>query len=89
MNDSEIMGKALAIARTLTYNESPQAEAKHMLHELAHRLGDKTLRVKKVRNGLLLLTAFGGERYLSLRERILYRLFGVVPAWRPGCKEDQ
>jgi len=80
MNDYEAINKALGVARTLTYNEKPQDVAKHMLHELAHRLGAKTVRVHKKKDGLLLLSAFGQSRYLTLKESILYRVFKVVPA---------
>lgn len=79
MTDSELIDTAQAVARTLTYNEQPQAAAKHMLHELCHRLGEKTVRVHKKRDGLLVITAFGRSRFMTMRERILYRLFGVVP----------
>ena len=57
--------------------------------ELSHRLGAKTLRVHKKDDGLLLVTAFGRSRFLTLGERVLYRLFGVVPpieGWK-GAKE--
>lgn len=37
-SDSELIGKALGVCHTLTYNEEPQGSAKHTLRELAHRL---------------------------------------------------
>ena len=79
MDDNELINKALGVAHTLTYNEEPQGAAKHLLHELSHRLGAKTLRVHRKTDGLLLISAFGQSRFMTLRERILYRLFGVVP----------
>ena len=86
MNDYEAINKALGVARTLTYNEEPQGYAKHMLHEMAHRLGAKTLRVHRKKDGLLLLSAFGQSRFLTLKESILYRLFKVVPEIRTNTE---
>lgn len=86
MNDSELINKAQGLARCLSYNDTgPQAGAKHTIHELCHRLGAKTLRVHKKADGLLLITAYGQSRFLTLGERLLYRLLGVVPpinGWR-------
>ncbi|GHC72955.1 hypothetical protein GCM10007320_09200 [Pseudorhodoferax aquiterrae] len=85
MTDSEAIEKAQGVARCLTYNDDkPQAQAKHMLHELAHRLGAKTLRVKKTRDGFMLISAMGQCRYLGPREALLYRLFGVMPPMNPA-----
>lgn len=86
MNDSELIDQAQGIARCMTYNGAKtEAEAKHTLHELCHRLGAKTVRVHKKDDGLLLVTAFGQSRFMSLSERLLYRAFGIVPpisGWR-------
>lgn len=86
MTDSELIGKAQGIARCLSYNDdSHQAAAKHILLEMAHRLGKQTLRVHKKKDGLLLVSEFGQSRFLTLQERVLYQLFGVVPpidGWR-------
>lgn len=84
MTDSEAIEAAQGAARCLTYNDDkPQAVAKHMLHEMAHRLGAKTLRVHRKKDGMLLVTAFGRSRFMTLRERVLYRLFDVVPPMDP------
>lgn len=81
MNDNELTLKARAIARTLSYNEDePQAAAKHMLLELAHRLDARTIRVHKKQDGLLLINGAGLSRFATFTESLLYRLFGVVPA---------
>ena len=80
MTDSELINKALGVACNLTYNEEPQGAAKHMLRELAHRLGAKTVRVHKKRDGYLVISAFGQARFMTRKESLLYRLFGVVPA---------
>ena len=86
MTDNELIDKAQGIARNLSYNaDGPEAAAKHALHELCHRLGARTLRVHKKADGLLLITAYGQSRFMTTGERILYRLFGVVPpihGWR-------
>lgn len=88
MTDSEAVEAAQGAARCLTYNDDkPQAVAKHMLHEMAHRLGAKTLRVKKTKDGFMLISAMGQCRYLSMRESLLYRLFGALPAMNPTPKE--
>ncbi len=80
MNNSELTMKARGIACNLTYNDDkPQAEAKHMLRELAHRLDSLDIRAHKKADGLLLISGLGQTRYASLKERIAYRLFGVLP----------
>lgn len=86
MNDSELIDSAQGLARCMSYNgQKTEAEAKHTLHELCHRLGSKTLRIHKKKDGLLLITAYGQARFMTLSERVLHRLFGVVPpidGWR-------
>ena len=85
MNDSELIDRAQGMARGLSYNDTMQGPVKHTLHELAHRLGAKTLRIHKKKDGLMLITAYGQARFMTLGERLMYRLFGVVPpieGWR-------
>lgn len=83
MNDSELTDKARGVARRLTYNDdTPQAAAKHVLLELAHRLDTRNVRVSK--SGRYVINAIGSQRPMTLRERLLYRLFGVVPASARG-----
>ena len=85
MNNSELIDRAQSIARGLSYNDQKHGPVKHTLHELCHRLGAETLRVHKKDDGLLLITAYGQSRFMTLGERVLYRLFGVVPpisGWR-------
>lgn len=54
--DSELTIKAREVARCLTYNDDkPQAEAKHLLLEMAHRIDAKDIRIHKKRDGLLLV----------------------------------
>lgn len=80
MNDSQLADRARGCARCLTYNEgAPQAEAKHLLLEMARRLDSTNIRAHKKRDGLLLISALGQSRYATLKERIAYRLFGALP----------
>lgn len=80
MTNNELTLKARGIARCLTYNDdTPQAEAKHMLHEMAHRLDALDVRAHKKTDGLLLVNGLGKARYATLKERVLYRLLGVLP----------
>lgn len=80
MDTNELTIKARSIARCLTYNDdTPQAEAKHMLHEMAHRLDTMNIRVHKKADGLLLVNGIGKARYATLKERMLFRMFGVIP----------
>lgn len=79
--DIELTDRARAVARTLTYNDdTPQAQAKHTLLELAHRLDARVVQASKKRDGLLLRNALGQVRYATWRERLAFRLFGVLPA---------
>lgn len=71
MNNSELTDKARGVARTLTYNDdAPQAQAKHMLLEMAHRLDVANVRLHRKKDGVLACTALGSARYLTLRERV-------------------
>lgn len=80
MDDSELANKARGIAHCLTYNDDGhQAAAKHMLLEMAHRLDSLNVRAHKKSDGLLLINGVGKARYASIKERVLYHLFGVLP----------
>lgn len=80
MDTNELTLKARGIARCLTYNDDvPQAEAKHMLHEMAHRLDTLNIRAHKKADGLLLINGIGKARYATPKERFLFWLFGVLP----------
>lgn len=79
MVTDELTLKAREIARLLSYGKDPlQATAKHMLLELAHQLDMLDVHVRKA-DGLLLTDGVGRARYATLKERVLYRLFGVLP----------
>lgn len=80
MNNSELASKAQGVARNLTYNDdAPQAQAKHLLLECAHRLDTLTVCAHKKRDGLLLINARGKSRYATWRERLAYRIAGTLP----------
>lgn len=82
MDNSEITLKAGGIARCLTYNDdTPQAEAKHMLLELSHRLDTLTIRVHKKKDGLLFINGIGKSRFATLKESLLYYVFNVIPKY--------
>ena len=81
MDTNELTIEARNIARCLTYNDDlAQAKAKHMLLEMAHRLDTLDVRAHKKRDGLLLVNGIGKSRYATMRERVLYWLFGVLPS---------
>lgn len=80
MNDSELADKARGVSRCLTYNDdTPQAEAKHLLREMAHRLDASNIRAHKKADGLLLVNAIGAARYATSKERLAYTFFGALP----------
>jgi hypothetical protein len=80
METNVLTVKARAIARCLSYNnDEHEAAAKHMLLEMAHRLDALTVHAHKKSDGLLLINGVGESRFASLRERILYKVFGVLP----------
>lgn len=87
--DNDLINKAQGIARCLTYNDDkPQAEAKHMLLELSRRLGSKCTRVTKERGKLAVSSLYGRWRYLTFKERVLYRIFNIIPSVEvcDGCE---
>lgn len=78
--DSELTMKARGVAKCLTYNnDEPQAAAKHLLLEMAHRIDTKNVRVHKKRDGYLLINGVGKARFMTWPERIRWMLFGVRP----------
>ena len=80
MKTSDLTLKARGIARCLTYNDDQhQADAKHMLLEMAHRLDTLDIRAHKKTDGLLLINGIGKSRFATLKERMLYYVFGVLP----------
>lgn len=79
MNNSDLINKAQGVAGRLTYNEEPEGPAKHMLHELCHRLGDRTVRITRDPHGYLMTSLFGRERRLTWGEALIWRLFHRPP----------
>lgn len=81
MTDSDLANNARATARLLTYNDDkPQAAAKHMLRELAHRLDARCVRAKPVKGRLLLIDGMGRSRRATIREILAYKIAGSLPA---------
>ena len=78
-NNSDLINKAQGIASCLTYNDGIQGPAKHMLHELCHRLGSNVVRIHRKRDGYLMVALFGSSRYLSHWESLLWRLLKLPP----------
>ena len=79
MNTNELTLKARGVARCLSYNDEHQAAAKHLLHEMAHRLDTLDVHAHKKADGLLLINGIGKSRFATMKERVMYRLFGVLP----------
>ena len=80
MKTRELTDKARGIARCFTYNDDVhQAAAKHMLREMAHRLDTLDVRAHKKTDGLLLINGIGKARFATMKEKVLYRLFGILP----------
>lgn len=80
MKTRELTDKARGIARCLTYNyDENQSSAKHILREMAHRLDTLDIRAHKKSDGLLLVNGIGKARFATVKERVLYRLFGILP----------
>lgn len=78
--DSELTIKAREVARCLTYNaDDPQAAAKHLLLEMAHRIDARDIRVHKKMDGMLLVNGIGKTRFMTFIERIRWIFFGVLP----------
>ena len=79
MNDSELIDQALSVSRALSYNDRVQGPAKHLLRELSHRLGARTVRIHKKSDGYLLTNVFGASRLLNRRESFLWKWFAIPP----------
>ena len=80
MTDSELASKAQGVARCLSYNGNEhEAAAKHILLEISHRLDNYVVRAHKKKDGYLIVNARGGSRFLTFKESVLYRVFGILP----------
>ena len=80
VTDNDLTIKARAVARCLSYNgDEHQAAAKHLLHEMAHRIDTLDVRAHKKSDGLLLINGIGKARFATIKERIIYMALGILP----------
>ena len=79
LNDNALINKAQTIASTLSHNEESEGPAKIVITELCHRLGARTVRIHKKRDGYLMITLFGNSRFLTRKEAFLWRFFEIPP----------
>lgn len=80
MNNSELIDKAQAIAKCLSYDDETNAgNPKQIISELCHRLGQNTVTIGKNKDGYYWHSLFGEFGYFTIKETILYRLFGTPP----------
>lgn len=80
MSKDDLTVRAREIARCLTYNDdTAQARAKHVLLEMAHRLDASEVRAHRKKDGLLLINGLGRSRFATLKERVLFFCFGIIP----------
>lgn len=80
MTDNELSLKALGIARCLSYNGSThEAAAKHLLHEIAHRLDTRSIKVHRKRWYWLAINGRGKARPLTFRESLAWLIFTALP----------
>ena len=80
MATDDITLKARGVAKCLTYNEDkPQAQAKTLLLELAHRLDAKDICVSNVYKRLVVSNAIGKKRFMTWKERVIWKLFKIKP----------
>jgi|TARA_X000001388_G_scaffold3203_2_gene2302 hypothetical protein len=81
---SELASKCQGVARCLTFNDDEhQAAAKHLLLEASHALDSQSIRAHKKRDGLLIISARGKCRFMTLRERIAFWLLRGNTEIRP------
>ena len=80
MNNSQLIDKAQAICGCLSYDDStPNGSPKSVIAELCHRLGERTVRIKKELGGYTMTTLYGRQRALTWKEEVMWRLFGWPP----------
>lgn len=72
MDNNQLTLKARAIASCLTYNDdTPQAEAKYIIIEMAHRIDTITIRVSKSHDELIFINGRGMMRKATFKEWFL------------------
>lgn len=69
---------ARVAAYCLSYDDNRE-HIKGLLFEMARRLEEQDIRAHKKVDGLLLVDSRGGGRFATLKERLLYRFFNVLP----------
>lgn len=68
------------IARQMSYNNGDvESKAKFLLLELASHIDSAEISAHRKRDGLLLIDGYQRSRYATLKERIAYKLFGLLP----------
>ena len=71
---------AREVAANLSYSgDTQQAQAKHLLLEMANKIDAKDIRVSVKKDGLFITDGLGRQRFGTFKELWLYRLFGVIP----------
>lgn len=71
---------ARSIARQMSYNNGDvEAKAKFLLLEMASTIDANNVTAHKKRDGLMLCNGFGEVRYATLKERLIYKIFGILP----------
>jgi butyrate kinase len=77
---NETTKKAREIARSLSYSDNQaQAAAKHLLLEMAGKIDAMEISVSVKKDGLFITDGLGRQRFGTIKERFLYRFFGVIP----------
>lgn len=68
------------VSRQLSYDGGfAESRAKFILLELASTIDAMTITAHKKRDGLLLINGYQRARYATFKERIAYKLFGLLP----------
>lgn len=79
-NNSELIDQASAICNHLSYNaDTSNGSPKEVIRELCHRLGSRTVTIKKVHLGYTMTNSYGRMRYLTKPEAFMWRLFSWPP----------
>lgn len=81
--ESKMADKCQGIAHRLSYNDSHEGDAKHMLREAAHFFDSNSIRLHKKKDGILMVNARGESRYMTYRERMAMWLLGGKLEIRP------
>lgn len=80
MDNSELIDKAQAICGCMSYDQTTaNGSPKSMLAELSHRLGSRTVCIKKEPLGYAMTNLYGRMPYLTMPETFMWRLFGWLP----------